>query len=162
MTDESLPPREQRWFEDYRPGLVLAFGSIRVEEAEVIEFARRYDPQPFHIDADAAAKGAYGGLIASGWHTGSLMMRLLVEHYLSPASSLGSPGLDELRWLAPVRPGDVLSVRVTILETRRSRSKPDRGLVRSRIEVLNQRREVVMSMLALNLTRCRDRSPPAA
>jgi acyl dehydratase len=156
------PPPAQRWFEDYRPGLVLQFGAVAVDEAEVVEFARRYDPQPFHVDAGAAAAGAYGGLIASGWHTGSLMMRLLVEHYLSPASSLGSPGLDELRWLAPVRPGDVLSVRVTILETRRSRSKPDRGLVRSRIEVLNQRGEVVMSMLALNLTRCRDRSPPAA
>lgn len=147
--------REQRWFEDYRPGMVLEFGAVRVDEAEVIDFARRYDPQPFHIDAEAAAQGAYGGLIASGWHTGSLMMRLLVENYLSPVSSLGSPGLDELRWLAPVRPGDTLSVRVTILEARRSQSKPDRGLVRALMEVLNQRREVVMSMKALNFTLCR-------
>jgi acyl dehydratase len=140
---------------------VLEFGSIRVDEAELIEFARRYDPQPFHIDADAAAKGAFGGLIASGWHTGSLMMRLLVEHYLSPVSGLGSPGLDEVRWLAPVRPGDTLSARVTILETRRSQSKPDRGLVRAKMEVLNQRREVVMSMKALNFTLCRPApSPP--
>jgi acyl dehydratase len=163
MTDDSLPARrEQRWFEDYQPGLVLEFGSIRVDEAELIEFARRYDPQPFHIDADAAAKGAFGGLIASGWHTGSLMMRLLVEHYLSPVASLGSPGLDELRWLAPVRPGDTLSARVTILETRRSQSKPDRGLVRAQMEVLNQRREVVMSMKALNFTLCRPGSAPPA
>jgi len=163
MTDDSLPARrEQRWFEDYQPGLVLEFGSIRVDEAELIEFARRYDPQPFHIDADAAAKGAFGGLIASGWHTGSLMMRLLVEHYLSPVASLGSPGLDELRWLAPVRPGDTLSARVTILETRRSQSKPDRGLVRAQMEVLNQRREVVMSMKALNFTLCRPVSAPPA
>ncbi len=163
MTERTLPAqREQRWFEDYQPGLVLEFGSIRVEEAEVIEFARRYDPQPFHIDAAAAAKGAFGGLIASGWHTGSLMMRLLVEHYLSPVASLGSPGLDELRWLAPVRPGDTLSARVTVLETRRSQSKPDRGLVQAKMEVLNQRREVVMSMKALNLTLCRPlASPPA-
>lgn len=162
MTDGMMPaPREQRWFEDYRPGLVLEFGSVRVEEAELIEFARRYDPQPFHIDADAAAKGAFGGLIASGWHTGSLMMRLLVQHYLSPVSSLGSPGLDEVRWLAPVRPGDTLSARVTIVETRRSQSKPDRGLVRAKMEVLNQRREVVMSMKALNFTLCRPApSPP--
>jgi acyl dehydratase len=155
-TDTPFPAqREQRWFEDYRPGLVLQFGAASVEQAEVVEFARRYDPQPFHIDADAAAQGAYGGLIASGWHTGSLMMRLLVEHYLSPLASLGSPGLDELRWLAPVRPGDTLSVRVTILEVRRSQSKPDRGLVRAKIEVLNQRREVVMSMKALNFILCR-------
>ena len=158
MTDESLPPREQRWFEDYRPGLVLAFGSIRVEEAEVIEFARRYAPQPFHIDADAAAKGAYGGLIASGWHTGSLMMRMLVEHYLS-AASLGSPGLDELRWAQPVRPGDTLSVRVTVLEARRSRTRPDRGLVKSLMEVLNQRREVVMSVKATNFILCKIPAP---
>lgn len=151
--------REQRWFEDYRPGLVLEFGAIAVDEAEVVDFARRFDPQPFHVDAEAAARGAYGGLIASGWHTGSMMMRMLVEHYLSPVSSLGSPGLDELRWLAPVRPGDTLCVRLTIVEARRSRSKPDRGLVRAVIEVLNQRREVVMTMKALNFTLCRTPSP---
>ena len=155
-TDTPFPAqREQRWFEDYRTGLVLEFGAVRVDEAEVIEFARRYDPQPFHIDAGAAARGPYGGLIASGWHTGSIIMRLLVEHYLSPVSSLGSPGLDELRWLAPVRPGDTLSVRVTILAARRSQSKPDRGLVQALIEVLNQRREGVMSMKAINFVRCR-------
>jgi acyl dehydratase len=153
---------EQRWFEDYRPGLVLEFGAIRVDEAEVIEFARRYDPQPFHVDAAAAARGAYGGLIASGWHTGSLLMHMLVEHYLSPVSSLGSPGIDELRWLAPVRPGDTLSARVTVLEARRSQSKPDRGLVRAQMEVLNQRREVVMSMKALNFTLCRHAGAPLA
>jgi acyl dehydratase len=149
--------RAQRYFEDYTPGLVLEFGAVRVDEDEVVAFARRYDPQPFHIDAEAAAAGPFGGLIASGWHTGSLMMRLLVEHYLSPVASLGSPGIDELRWLAPVRPGDTLSARVTILEARRSQSKPDRGLVRAQMEVLNQRREVVMSMKALNFTLCRDR-----
>jgi acyl dehydratase len=162
MTAGALPERrEQRWFEDYRPGLVLEFGSAAVDEAEVIEFARRFDPQPFHIDAEAAARGSFGGLIASGWHTGGLMMRLLVEHYLSPVASLGSPGIDELRWLAPVRPGDMLSVRVTILEARRSQSKPDRGLVRALMEVLNQRREVVMSMKALNFMLCRDTAAPA-
>jgi acyl dehydratase len=161
-TDTPFPAqREQRWFEDYRPGLVLEFGAVPVDEAEVVEFARRYDPQPFHTDVAAAAQGAYGGLIASGWHTGSLMMRLLVEHYLSPVASLGSPGLDELRWLAPVRPGDTLCVRVTILEARRSQSKPDRGLVRALMEVLNQRREVVMSMKAVNFTLCRNPMPPA-
>jgi acyl dehydratase len=154
--------REQRWFEDYRPGLVLEFGAISVDGNEIIEFGRRFDPQPFHVDPEAAARSAYGGLIASGWHTGSVMMQLLVEHYLSPVSSLGSPGIDELRWLAPVRPGDALSVRLTILAARRSQSKPDRGLVRALIEVLNQRREVVMSMKALNFIRCRPAAAPPA
>jgi acyl dehydratase len=147
----------ERWFEDYTPGLTVEFGAERVAEDEVIAFARRFDPQPFHVDADAAARGPFGGLAASGWHTGSLMMRMLVEHYLSPAS-LGSPGLDELRWLRPVRPGDTLSVRVTVLEARRSRSKPDRGLVKSLMEVLNQRREVVMSVKATNFILCKSPS----
>jgi acyl dehydratase len=156
MNGEQLPAaREHRWFEDYRPGLVLEFGQAPVDGSEIIEFARRYDPQPFHVDPEAAGRSAYGGLIASGWHTGSLMMRMLVEHYLSPNSSLGSPGLDELRWLAPVRPGDMLSLRVTILEARRSQSKPDRGLLRSQIEVLNQRGQTVMSMKAMNFMLCR-------
>lgn len=159
MSAATLPARrEERYFEDYRPGLVLRFGAERVDEAEVIEFARRYDPQPFHVDARAAAHGPFAGLIASGWHTGGLMMRMLVEHYLSPAS-LGSPGLDELRWPRPVRPGDTLSVRVTVLEARRSQSKPDRGVVRSLMEVLNQRHEVVMSVKATNFILCKS---PAA
>ncbi len=153
---------EARWFEDYAPGLVLEFGSVAVDGNEIIEFGRRYDPQSFHVDPEAAARSTFGGLIASGWQTGSLMMRLLAEHYLSPVSSLGSPGLDELRWLAPVRPGDVLSVRVTILAARRSQSRPDRGLVRALMEVLNQRREVVMSMKAMNVTRCRPATAPPA
>ena len=148
-------PVEYRYFEDYVAGAVHEFGSIAVEEAEVIAFAERFDPQPFHTDPEAAKQSIFGGLIASGWHTAGLMMRLLVEHYLSQVASLGSPGIDELRWLKPVRPGDVLSVRVTVLETNRSRSKPDRGLVRSYVEVLNQHREVVMSVKARNLFRCR-------
>ncbi len=152
---------EERWFEDYRPGLVLEFGKAPVSEAELVEFGQRYDPQPIHVDAEIAARGPYGGLIASGWHTGALMMRMLVEHYLSPLSSLGSPGLDELRWTAPVRVGDTLSVRVTILDAWRSQTKPDRGLVKAQIEVLNQHRVVVMSMKALNFTLCREPGAPA-
>lgn len=146
---------EPRYFEDYVVGTALAFGSITVEEAEIIDFARRFDPQPFHTDREAARQSIYGNLIASGWHTAGLMMRLLVEHYLSPGASLGSPGVDELRWLKPVRPGDVLSVRVTVLEAAVSRSKPGRGLVRSHVEVLNQHGEAVMTMKAMNLLRCR-------
>ena len=147
---------EDRYFEDYVPGSVHEFGSIAVEEAEMINFARRFDPQPFHIDPEAAKQSIFGGLIASGWHTASLMMRLFVDHYLSHVASLGSPGVDELRWLRPVFPGDKLSMRVTILEACLSRSKPDRGIVRSYIEVLNQSSEVVMTMKAVNLLRCRD------
>ena len=148
-------PVADRHFEDFVPGQVSDFGPISIDEADVIAFARRYDPQPVHIDRDAATAGPFGGLIASGWHTASLVMRVLVEHYLARGAALASPGVDELRWLQPVRPGDVLRVRVTVLEARRSQSKPDRGLVRTRIEALNQHQAVVMSMTAMNLFLCR-------
>ena len=142
---------EDRYLEDYVPGAVHEFGSIAVEEDEIIAFAQRFDPQPFHTDPRAAEQSVFGGLIASGWFTSSLMMRLFVDHYLSRVASLSSPGVDELRWLKPVRPGDVLSLRITVMEVKRSRSKPDRGVLRSYIEVLNQSHEVVMTMKALNL-----------
>ncbi|HEX8830918.1 MAG TPA: MaoC family dehydratase, partial [Longimicrobium sp.] len=125
-------------------------GSILVEEEEVLAFGRRFDPQVFHTDIEAAKGTEYGGLIASGWHTAALMMRLYTDHYLSSVATLVSPGVDELRWLAPVRPGDELRLRVTVAEARESRSKPDRGIVRSNVEVLNQRGEVVMTLSALN------------
>jgi acyl dehydratase len=147
---------EDRYLEDYIAGAVHEFGSIEVEEGEIIAFAQRFDPQPFHTDPRAAEQSVFGGLIASGWFTSSLMMRLFVDHYLSRVASLSSPGVDELRWLKPVRPGDVLSLRVTVMEVKRSRSKPDRGVLRSYIEVLNQRHEVVMTMKALNLLLCRE------
>ena len=151
-------PIEDRYFEDYVAGEVHESGSIEADEKEIIAFAQRFDPQPFHTDPAAARESIYGGLIASGWHTACLMMRLLVDHYISRVASLGSPGIDDLRWLKPVRPGDVLSVRVTILEAKRSRSKPDRGIVHSYIEVLNQDREIVMTVKTMNLLRCRDES----
>jgi acyl dehydratase len=96
----------ERYFEDYPVGAVFTGGPLAVSEADILDFARRYDPQPMHVDKAAAEAGPFGGLIASGWHTGALMMQLFVAHFLSPASSLASPGLDELRWLKPVRPGD--------------------------------------------------------
>jgi acyl dehydratase len=148
-------PVEDRHFEDYVPGAVHECGSIAVEETEIIAFARKFDPQPLHIDPGTAQQSVFGGLIASGWHTASLMMRLFVDHYLSHSASLSSPGVDELRWLKPVRPGDVLFLRVTVADTTRSRSKPDRGIVHSFIEVRNQRQEVVMTMKAMNLLGCR-------
>jgi len=146
---------DDRWFEDYLPGTTTELGSIRVDEAEVVEFAQRYDPQPFHVDHEAAAAGPFGGLIASGWHTCALMMRLLVEQYLSPVSSLGSPGVDELRWLRPVRPGDELVLRTTVEDARRSASKPDRGIVRTRVELVDQEGRQVLRLLATNLVQAR-------
>jgi len=151
-------PVDRRYFEDYPGGSVFECGSIVVEESEIIAFARRYDPQDFHTDPDAAARSIYGGLIASGWHSAAMTMRLLVSNYLSSVASLGSPGIDELRWIRPVRPADTLNVRVTILEAKRSRSKPDRGVIQSLIEVSNQRGELVMSMKAINLLLCREPS----
>jgi len=157
MHTEFLAPIDDRYFEDYIDGHVHEFGSISVSEAEIVEFGRRYDPQPFHTSAEAARHTQFGGVIASGWQTAGLMMRLVVDHYLSHVATLASPGLDELRWTQPVRPGDTLSVRATVLETRASRSKPDRGLVRTLFEVLNQRGEIVMSVNAMNILKTRAR-----
>ncbi len=144
-------PIDDRYFEDYQPGAVHRFGSVLVEEDEVIAFAKRYDPQDFHTDPEAARNTIFGGLIASGWHTAGLMMRMYAEHYLTKVASLASPGVDELRWIKPVRPGDTLSVRVTVLDAVPSRSKPDRGVITSFIEVLNQADDVVLSMRAVNM-----------
>jgi acyl dehydratase len=144
-----------RYFEDYAEGAVFTAGAMPVTEADIIDFARKYDPQEMHTDPEAASRGYFGGLIASGWHTGAMMMRLFADNFLSPVSSVASPGLDELRWLKPVRPGDVLSLRVTILQTRRSRSRPEQGIVRSLVEVLNQHGEAVMTMKPISLIRCR-------
>jgi acyl dehydratase len=146
---------DNRYFEDYIAGAAYECGRIAVDEPEILSFGRRFDPQPFHTDPEAAKETVFGGLIASGWHTASLMMRLFVDHYLSRVASLSSPGVDELRWLKPVRAGDELALRVTVLKTTRSRSKPDRGMVHSYIEVRNQRDEIVMTMKAMNLLRCR-------
>src|SRR5436190_19707995 len=145
----------ERYFEDYPPGAVFEGGGIAVTESDIVEFARKYDPQAMHTDPEGAARGRFGGLIASGWHTGAMMMRLFADHFLSPESSAASPGLDELRWHLPVRPGDVLSLRVTILDARRSRSRPEQGVVRSFVEVLNQHGEAVMTLKPISLIRCR-------
>ncbi|MGI5467404.1 MaoC family dehydratase [Streptomyces sp. CA-132043] len=143
-------PITARYFEDYVPGAVYTYGSITLTEEEILDFARRFDPQSFHTDPVAAADGPFKGLIASGWHTSAVMMRLYADHYVSKVASLASPGVDELRWVRPVRPGDTLSIRTTILDARVSRSKPDRGIVRTGIEVLNQRDESVLTLTALN------------
>ncbi|MCM3904074.1 MAG: MaoC family dehydratase [Pyrinomonadaceae bacterium] len=146
---------DNRYFEDYVAGAVHEFGSIAVEEREVIDFGKRFVPLSYHTDLELAKKSIYGGLIASGWHTAALMMRLYTDNYLSKVANLGSPGADELKWDRPVFPGDDLSIRVTVLETRRSESKPDRGIIRSFVEVLNQDHEVVMSVKMVNFVRSR-------
>jgi acyl dehydratase len=147
---------DDRYFEDYVAGAVHDFGCISVEEKEVLDFGRRFVPLAYHTDTELAKKSIYGGLIASGWHTAALMMRLYTDNYLSKVANLGSPGCDELKWERPVFPGDDLSIRITVLEKRRSESKPDRGIVRSFVEVLNQKREVVMSVKMVNFVRCRE------
>ncbi len=124
-------PVHDRYLDDYREGDVHELGSVLVEERELVEFGRRFDPQVFHCDPEAAKVTPFGGLIASGWHTAALMMRLYAERFLPHCASLASPGINELRWLSPVRPDDVLSVRVTVLSARVSQSKPDRGVVTS-------------------------------
>jgi len=144
-------PAEDRYFEDYTPGREYEFGSISVSEGDIIEFARKFDPQDFHVDAEKAKTSQFGGLVASGWHTLSLCMRLYVDHYLSHVASLASPGVDEIRWPNPMRPGDTLRIRVTILEARPSRSKPDRGIVRATVETINQKDELVLSMVVVSI-----------
>ena len=144
-------PSHDRYFEDYIEGDVHRIGTIAVEADEIIAFAKRFDPQVFHTDPEAAKQTPFGGLIASGWHTAGLMMRLYVEHYLTNVASLASPGLDELRWLKPVRPGNILSVRVTVLKAMPSKSKPDRGAVTSFVEVFNQADESVMTLKCVNI-----------
>jgi acyl dehydratase len=148
-------PVKQRYFEDYSVGEVMQYGDYLITEEEIITFASRYDPQAFHIDPVAAKDSSFGGLVASGWMTGSITMRLMVEHFISPVSSMGSPGLDDIRWLRPVRPGDRLSVRTTVLEARRSQSKPDRGVIQVLWETLNQQGDLVMSMKGYGMYRCR-------
>ena len=139
-----------RYFEDFAAGTTIELGSYEFTAENIIKFAREYDPQPMHTDPERARLSPYGGLIASGWQTGGVYMRLLVNSLLGSAESLGSPGLDNLRWLKPVRPGDVLSARITILETRVSESRPERGIVRSRGEMVNQSGELVMQVEAVN------------
>ena len=133
-----------RYFEDFSEGQVFDLGARTVGEDEILEFARDFDPQPFHVDRGQAARSMYGGLIASGWHTGSIYMSLLVAGLLHDAASLGSAGIDELRWLKPVRPGDVLKARMTVTSLKPSQKHPDRGTVFNLGELFNQRGERVM------------------
>lgn len=143
------------FFEDFTVGATREAGPIAIDEASILEFARRYDPQPFHVDREAAKRSIYGGIIASGWQTAALAHRLVVEMIGEDSGSQGSPGADELRWLAPVRPGDALTLRATVIDVSPSRSKPDRGSVRLRYELSNQNGDVVMTMIGIGMFRRR-------
>jgi len=144
-----------RYFDDFRPGDRVRSAPLTVSEALILEFGRFYDPQAFHTDPRAARESIYGGLIASGLQTIALTFKLFLETGALAASSLGSPGLDEIRWKAPVRPGDTLHVDAEVLEARASSSKPDRGIVRIRYTTVNQRGEPVLTFIGNQLLRRR-------
>jgi acyl dehydratase len=142
-----------RYFEDFVElvdGAPVELGSHAFTSESIVDFARKYDPQLMHTDPEQARSSIYGGLIASGWHTAAIYMRLLVDAVIGASESLGSPGLENLRWLRPVRPGDTLTARFTVVEARLSNSRPDRGIVRSRGEMMNQAGEQVMQLEATN------------
>ena len=134
------------YWEDFEVGQTLEYGGHTVTKDEIVAFARDFDPQVFHLDEEAAKDHFFGGLIASGWQTAGFTMRMMVDGYLCRSSSQGSPGVAELRWMVPVRPGDTLRVRQTILSTRASKSRPTIGLIECRFETLNQHDEVVLAM----------------
>ena len=144
------------YFEDFEPGHMMELKGPTVSKEDIVEFATRYDPQPFHVDEKQAKQSAYHGLIASGWHTVSMCMRMICDAYLLESASMGSSGVDQVRWLIPVRPGDTLSLRMTVLETKASQSRPEMGIVRHRWDVFNQNQELVMEMTGVGFFRRRN------
>ena len=145
-------PKEDRYFDDYVAGTEYEFAeTVSVSEDDIITFAKQFDPQYFHTDPVAAAGSIYKGLIASGAHTIAVSFRLYIQNYLPGKASFGSPGLDEVRWLKPLRPGDTLRVRITVQEAKESQSRNDRGTVRSLVETINQNDEVIMRYIAVNI-----------
>lgn len=150
-------------FEDIEVGHRQSFGRYEVSREEVVAFATNFDPQPFHLSDEAAAQTYFGRLSASGWHTCAMTMRMLVENMsVVEQAGLGSPGVDNLRWVKPVYPGDVLRCETEVVEKRRSRSRPDMGLFKTRCRVFNQDDELVLEMLSNGLIRVRDQSVPIA
>lgn len=157
LREDFAVPGTDRWFEDYTVGDVREYGTITLTEQEIVEFARRYDPQSIHTDPQWALSGPFSGLIASGIQTIGIFMRLYADHYLTRCGSLASPGVDEVRWPRPVRPGDALRLRTETVEARRSRSKPDRGLLVTVTELLNQDDQPVLTQQVMNLVAVRPR-----
>ena len=152
---------EAIYFDDAVVGQRMELGTTSVDEASILRFANEFDPQAFHIDKEAAARSIYGGLIASGWHTCSIAKRLLCDGFLSSPVAMGSPGVDEIRWRMPVRAGDRLTGYATVLEARSSRSKPDRGIIVTQVELHNQRGDVVLTMRAMAFMKRRGASEQA-
>ncbi|MBL8403306.1 MAG: MaoC family dehydratase [Dechloromonas sp.] len=144
---------DTRTLDDLAPGQRFISPGLTLTEAEIIDFAWRYDPQAFHLDATAAANSPYGGLIASGFQSLAICFRLFIQSGILAESSMGSPGIDELRWLAPVRPGDTLHSEIEVLEVRPSNSKPDRGIARLKYHAVNQRNETVLTFIVNHLLR---------
>jgi acyl dehydratase len=144
------------YFEDYQPGQTSEFGAYQVTETEIKDFASKYDPQFFHLDNEAAKKSLFGGLCASGWHTGAMFMRMLVDNMGEEHGSLGSPGLDNLKWLKPVYPGYILSVKAYVKHCRLSQSKPGVGLICVSYEVVNQYDITVMTVESNAFVKCRE------
>ena len=148
-------------YEDLVVGETEEFGAYEVTREEVIEFASKYDPQPFHLDDEAAAATYFGRLSASGWHTAAMTMRMMVDNFSQKQrASLGSPGIDELRWLKPVYPGDTLSVTSELIEKRRSKSRPEMGIMRAKSTTWNQHGEAVMTLVSNGLIKVRDPDAP--
>ena len=143
------------YFEDFPVGEVITFGDRLVSADEIVTFARAWDPQPFHVDAEAAKDSQIGELIASGWHTGAMLIRMMCDAYLLDSASEGSPGIDEIRWQKPVKPGDRLTVRRTTLEARVSQSRPGLGIVKFQFDVINQHGETAMVLKSANFLRRR-------
>ncbi len=141
-------PPQKRYWEDFAPGQVIEHGPRRISREEIVAYAREFDPQPFHLDEEAARHSMLGGLCASGWHSCCILMRMSAESFVLNSSSMGAPGVDEVRWLAPIRPGDDLTLRATVLSTRPSSSRPDMGLVNVLLELFNAAGTCVMSLRA--------------
>lgn len=160
MTSTRPHPPRYHW-EDFTPGLTMEFGPVQVHADAIVDFARQFDPQPFHLSEEAGRASLFGGLAASGWHTAALTMRLMCDGFLNDSSSLGSPGLDSLKWSRPVRAGDALRARMTVLDSRPMNSKPHVGLVRTRWETLNQHDEVVMTIESWAMFGRREPAAPA-
>lgn len=148
------------YYEDFEPGHMVEVAGPTLSQQEIVDFASKYDPQPFHVDEAAARRSIYHGIIASGWHTVALCMRMICDAYLLDSASMGSSGVDQVRWLKPVRPGDTLALRMTVLEKKASKSRPDMGIVRHRWDVFNQSQELVMEMTGIGLYRRRNPGAP--
>lgn len=148
-------PIPKRYFDDFAPGMIFEFGDYLMTEKEIVAFAQAYDPQPYHLRRDPGPHAAVNELIASGWHTCAVTMRMMVDHFNPPETILPAGGVESLKWLRPVRPDDRLRVKLTVLDTRASTTKPDRGIVKVRVEVYNQRDEAVMTQDVVKLFRRR-------